>query len=366
MFVQIILLCLLFAGTLLANKDLDDSISGSFGFYWQTDQPDHSGGNPKLDEDEFVFEGIILLDKSLTEKDRIQAKFITDIISSASETRNQNAQFRALQANASGNKRFAGDIGYSHYFEDFGFQTHAGYSVEINSYNSWVYGLRFWVSTANNNTTWIFKLDGATDYFQVKLYDGTADGFSYRQSIPFEVTLQQVLTPLDLISLCANYTPQFGTLQTTYYSVFLGDTEQAETMPNTRHRGALGARWKHSLTENNATELGYRFYLDSWNIMSHTAEAKYSQYLGHQQWLLEPSVRFHTQNGAHFFERQFFGVLPIFRTSDTDLGPFTGVILGLKAYALGWPLAPSLGVNYWIRNDGFQIGWFDVGFATFF
>lgn len=361
--------------TLLAEEHMvlpvktkgDDSISAGFGFYLQKDGADHTGGNPNLDEDELVYEGIILLDKSLSDQDRLSVKVLGDIVSSASQMRYHNPQFRALQSNPSGNKHFSGDFGYSHTFDNLTFGSHAGYSVEMHWFMSWLYGLNVRIPFNYDNTVMDFRLDGFTDFFQIKLYDGTTHGLTTRQTFSPEVSLSQVLTPFDLISLNVSYTAQFGTLETTYYSVFLNKQEQTEKMPGQRHRGSLTGRWKHSLSEYNALELNYRLYADTWRILSHTFEARFFQYLYKKNILLEPNLRLYTQSGAYFFRREFDS-LPTFRTSDTDLGPFNGALIGSRLSFIDLPFFPeginelSLGGNYWLRNDGMVIFWFDLGY----
>lgn len=352
-------------------EDEDDTLSSAFGFYFQNDGPDHKGGNPKLSEDEFVFEGIVMLDKTIAQRDRLNVKVMGDIISSASQTRLHNPQFRALQSKPSGNKRISLDVGHAHEFDNFKLASHLGGSFEANEYGSILYGMKVAFPLAQNNTILSFGIDADTDIFQVKLFDGTEPRISFRQSLSFNPQLLQVITPTDIVNLSADYTFQVGTLETTYYSVYLNGVEKAEKMPDKRHRGALSARWKHSLGEYTTTELGYRIYLDSWSILSNTIEARFYQYLFSKHFLMEPSAYFYTQKGAYFFRREFSD-LPQFRTSDTDLGPFTGVILGLKLSAIKLNFMPdwfdsiSIGGNYWLRDDGFRIFWFDLGLSSRF
>lgn len=350
----------------------EDSLSFHSLFYLQTDQPDHSGGNPSLDEDEFVFEGVILFEKNIGEKGRLNAKLMGDIIASASETRPHNPQFGALQAHASGNKRLATDVGYTHDFDSLVFGGHFGGGFEANEYGSVVYGVNFGLPFSGDNTRLAFRLDGATDIFSHKLYTGYQDGVVTRQTFSLAPSWLQVLTPLDVVTLSANYTLQFGTLETSYYSIFVNGVEAAsEQMPKWRHRGGLGGRWKHSFGDTVSTELGYRFYADDWSILAHTATLSYFQYLFSKHLLLEPSVRFHAQSAAYFFQRSFASV-PSLRTSDTDLGDFLGAVLGAKVSVIELSFLPawldtiSLAGNYWLRNDGFDIFWIDFGFITLF
>src|SRR5262249_4753826 len=160
-------------------------------------------------------------------------------------------------------------------------------------YLSWPYGISFVTPFNNGNTVLGLRVDGYTDYFTVHLFNGYNDGFSTRQTLSLEANLMQVASPFDVLNFNLGYTYQFGTLETTYYSVFVSGIEAAEKMPPERHRGAGSARWKHSFSPYSTLELGYRFYLDNWAIFGHTLETRYFQYLIKKYLLLEPNARFH-------------------------------------------------------------------------
>ncbi len=353
------------------HEDRDDSVSVGFGFYKQNDGAGDRGGNPNIDEDETVYEAIILLDKSLNDQDRFNIRVVGDLISSASQSRFHNPQFRALQSNPSGNKRAELGGGWSRQEDDYSFGFNGSFSIEASEYYSMGYGSNFSKKFRDDLTTLSVIFQGYTDIFVLKLFDGTEPNTDYRQTLTSEIGLTHTLSPSTVANLTFNYTQQFGFLATTFNSVFINGVEFSETAPSKRRRNSLTGRIRQGLWPSNAAELGYRFYNDSWGINSHTLELNVSQYLAKRHLLIAPSYRFYVQDAANFYQMNFT-TQDIFRTSDPDLGNFIGHIAGLKISVLDIPVFTkwandiSLGFNYYFRDDGLDIYWIEAGYAWHF
>ena len=88
-----------------------------------------------------------------------------------------------------------------------------------------------------------------------------------------------------------------------------------EANPGERTRHALAANLRRALGESVAVGLGYRFYLDSWSLSSHTALAELS-YSPSKTLLLALRYRFYMQSAAKHYKIRFDG-------SDTDLRYYT-------------------------------------------
>ncbi len=353
------------------RQDEDEVLSFEIGYYSQDDGSDDAGGNESIDEDETVFEAIIMLDKPLSERDRLNVRFLGDLISSASQTRLHNPQFRALQSNPSGNEHAELRVGWQRQLPKFTMGYNTSFGIETSSYFSFGYGADFATSFFEDNTTVSLSLQGFTDYFQIKLFNGEEPGYDVRQTITAELGLTQVLTPKTVANLTVNHTHQLGFLSTTFNSVFVDGVEFTETAPDSRRRNSVTIRGKQALSDINAIELGYRFYNDQWKINSHTIDARYFQYVWQRRFLLEPNYRLYTQTAA-FFYQPVFTELPELRTSDPDIGDFTGHIFGLKVTWLKPPFLPkwsrdlSLSYSYYLRNDDLAIYWITTGYTLNF
>ncbi|MEY4581041.1 MAG: hypothetical protein RL701_5744 [Pseudomonadota bacterium] len=97
-----------------------------------------------------------------------------------------------------------------------------------------------------------------------------------------------------------------------------------EVNPNQRTRHALALNLRRALGEVFAFGVGYRLYLDSWSVMSHTALVDLS-IMPSQSWLLALRYRFYLQGAAEHYRRSF-GVADIdlgYYTNDKELSAFT-------------------------------------------
>ena len=356
---------------LSTREQEDEQFSFHLGFFRQTDGPGNLGGNPFIDEDETVYEAIIVLDQKMSERDRMNLRFLGDLVSSASITRETNPMFQALQSHPSGNKHAEVGFGWTHDYDDFKLGYNASIGIEASEYVSAGWGLNLAVPLPGGNTQATLKYQGYLDYFEVKLFNGEQPRRDQRLTHTLEGGLIQVLTPKTVASVTLNHTQQSGFLATTWHSVFVNGVEVSEQVPSSRRRDSVTVRVRQSLSKLNAVELGYRFYDDDWGIRSETYEARYFQYVFDKKLLIEPNYRYYDQTGARFFD-QVFSVPLDFMTSDPDLGNFHGRSVGLKGTWIrtGWlpgrKADLSLSYDYYRRSDGIDFYWTVFGYTVKF
>lgn len=351
-------------------KSEDDTLAVKLGFYNQRDGKNNFGGNHFIDENESVFESIILLDKAITPQDNINFRFLTDIISSASISRYHNPQFRALQSGASGNKNFVGTLGWQHKWENTTLGLNISGGKEY-AYKSLGYGVTLSQDLFEKNTNVSLRFQGYNDAIKTILFNGFEAQATSRDTYSGEVAINQILTPRSIVNVAYNHTEQHGMLATSYNSVFAAGVEGQEIVPYRRHRDSITGRYKFSFTESNALELGYRYYWDSWHIYSNTAEVRFFQYLMNKKLLLEPNYRYYLQDRA-FFYQQSFAAFSALQTSDPDLGDFYGNLFGLDLSILDphfftwWRGDLDFGFNYNLRSDDLNGYWFTAGYTLRF
>jgi hypothetical protein len=114
-----------------------------------------------------------------------------------------------------------------------------------------------------------------------------------------------------------------------------------EQLPLSRQRLALTGRYIRRIDGRATLRLEERVYRDTWNITATTTDARYL--IDFARLRVGPHVHFHAQTPAKFYRRIYgaildadgFATVPVFRTSDRELGPFFGATLGGSArYAL--------------------------------
>jgi hypothetical protein len=342
----------------------DDVFSLETVIYRQQD----GGGNPFVDEDASVYETVLLVERQLDPDDRAHFRALVDVISAASYDEFKD---EAMSTGATGVNpgRLGIGGGQTHRFGPWSVGFSGEYQQEL-AYRSVHAGVDASRALNENNTTVALRLDGYMDTVRVILFDGVETGTAHRDTISAEVSVDQVLSSRSRAALTLHQTWQEGFLETSFNSVFAGGVESTEVVPDWRRRGSLTARYKHAVGPRDAVEVGYRYYEDDWGIEAHTAELRYFAHLGHTGIVLEPVYRYYEQSGADFFAFQFPTLLPL-RTSDPDLGPFDGSMLGLlvrfdhKRF-LGLEADWSVGAHHYDRSDGLALSWLTFGLQRSF
>lgn len=131
-----------------------------------------------------------------------------------------------------------------------------------------------------------------------------------------------------------------GYLGLPFHRVFLNDGKDTiENLPSQRFKLPIGARLNYFLGDKIVLRGYYRFYIDSWGLISHTAglevPVKITSFFS-----LVPFYRFYVQTAAKYFapymehtpQEQYY-------TSNYALAAFTS-----NLYGMGLRIAPSKGV----------------------
>ena len=107
-----------------------------------------------------------------------------------------------------------------------------------------------------------------------------------------------------------------------------------ETEPQERLRHAVVVGLNRHLFGDSALQGDYRFYSDSWGIVSHTVQLRY--FVTFKDLTLRFKERFYYQSGANFYREHYtVDSLQPFVTADRELGTFWSNIVGVK---LSWRL----------------------------
>jgi hypothetical protein len=119
-----------------------------------------------------------------------------------------------------------------------------------------------------------------------------------------------------------------------------------EQLPLTRDRYALSLRLAHRFS-TSTLRADERLYLDSWQLMAASTDARYLIDLG-RRWELGPHGRIHIQSPVSFWQRAYLlrpGFdYPALRTGDRELGPLLGLTLG---WTIRWGIGPVSEPNAW-------------------
>lgn len=332
--------------------------------YTQKDGSHNRGGNRAIDEDESVFESIILVTHPVGARDTFRYRLLSDIISSASIRRDHNQQFSALQSGASGNTNLSAGAGWTRRIGEGTVGAEASTAREY-AYESIGYGVNAGRDLFDGLGTLTGRVNAFNDTVHTIRFNGSEGEREDRDTLTAEVGWTQPLTPRSQVTVSLGHTEQHGFLATSYNSVFVNGAEDYEILPSSRTRDSATARYRTALGEQDACETGYRFYTDDWGIRGHTLETRYLRYVRDRTVILEPHYRLHVQSEADAY-RPRFSAAQRYQTSDPDLGDFTGHTVGLKTTLLSRHFLTErddwdLDLAYSTRNDGLTMWWVMLG-----
>jgi hypothetical protein len=195
------------------------------------------------------------------------------------------------------------------------------------------------------------------------------------RSFTGRLSFTQVIDPQTFVQLIYELNLQDGYLSSPYRMIGIGSPDGScpnasvmqkipcipETNPAARVRHAGAIRARRALGDRFSIGAGYRFYIDDWEMMSHTADAELG-YMPGTASLLSLRYRYYMQSAAFHYRarldalkngsRQFY-------TRDKELSPFTGHRIGLDFEHVfdlddaGTRLrtAVSLGLNLYLYSD---------------
>ncbi len=171
-----------------------------------------------------------------------------------------------------------------------------------------------------------------------RVRDIGADPGGERSSHQLAGTLSQVLGERTVADLIVDGGVASGYHASPYRRVPVARAEwplptwMPEQTPARRRSLAVAARVRRALTRTWFLSASQRFYVDEWDMTSHTTTADVSWQLG-ARWLLGASARAYLQRGASFYRRSYTDLPepPTLRTRDRTLGPMRSGFVSITA-----------------------------------
>lgn len=153
----------------------------------------------------------------------------------------------------------------------------------------------------------------------------------------YSIGITQILTKNLISTLNFETITDEGYLNNPYRSVRYADAGSAlgysfepELYPNTRTSNAVGLRARYFLPYRAAVEAEYRYFIDTWDIESHTGSLTYIH--PWRDFTFTGKFRYHSQTGAHFYSDLFSRAEATnFRGRDKELSALTSYTFKLKA-----------------------------------
>ena len=152
---------------------------------------------------------------------------------------------------------------------------------------------------------------------------------------------------------------RFVKVETTDFSQILFKVPETEPNERFRHAAVIGLN-RHLFTDT-ALQGDYRFYADSWGVLSHTIQLRY--FVTWKDVTLRLRERFYYQTGASFFRPHYTAdnsgtTLQPFVTADRELSTFWSNVAGFKvSWRLPW-------VHHALEVEA-KVDYFHFGYVNF-
>ena len=167
----------------------------------------------------------------------------------------------------------------------------------------------------------------------------------------------QVISTKSLMQFNVSFSNESGFLSDPYKLTQIQDTIAADARPDDRTQISGLARYIRHMGEGFSVRLAYRYFQDDWDVQSHTLEAAWYQELS-SGWLINPSVRYYTQDKARFYEPYFVELRDDgYYSSDFRLASFGSIMAGLTVgKTIFGSTRFTLGVDFYERRGELKLG----------
>lgn len=180
------------------------------------------------------------------------------------------------------------------------------YSIE-HDYSSETIAGSFSIPFAKKNTTVQLGLVKSWD----KIFPQTRNWTTDKSVISTTLTLTQIFSTDFIAQLEFFYSNSEGFLSDPYQVITVVNYDSSylqkfeNIYPVYRNRAASGLRTVLRLSDISSLQLGYRYYIDDWDVKSHTISVLYQHQLFEDKLLLGAGIRTYIQGKAKFFKAEY-------------------------------------------------------------
>ncbi len=137
-----------------------------------------------------------------------------------------------------------------------------------------------------------------------------------------------------------------------------------ENRPDSKVAYGVALKYANALTDNISLHLGYRYYTDDWEIDSHTVDTDIFYELG-SSWIFKVGLRTYTQSEASFYnpDKDYF-TNELYASSDQRLSDFNALTYKTSVdYKIYKDLGVNFGANYYEQSTDLSALYFVTGFT---
>ena len=283
-------------------------------------------------EEANVLEPMLFIEHQVDEHTAVNARFIFDFWTAASDTKLDGRTGESRQSPIQGQSRLSARLGARKEKGNWAVGGGMGFSSEYD-YRSLNADLALRRSFAEDNFTLGLNLRYYRDGVQLfpdltPPENAELSEFLPRKIFAVSLTGSQILTRRDIVQTGVDFVNTKGHLESTASSVLINGRREVERLPSQRNRYAFTSKWVHGFNEHTALNLSYRYYLDQWDLDAHTLKVAVLREIHDDGDFVEIWTRLHGQNKVKYY-KDAFDTEETFMTSDSDLNEFISYELGL-------------------------------------
>ncbi|MCD6260138.1 MAG: DUF3570 domain-containing protein [Helicobacteraceae bacterium] len=185
----------------------------------------------------------------------------------------------------------------------------------------------------------------------------------YRDEFKIDLSINQLLSPTSSLQFVYSYMNSKGFLSSPYHYVLQSDFAKFENYPAQRTGHAFALKGVTLLNNENSMNYSYRYYVDDWDITSHTLNL---------EWLHDFSskimsglrLRYYTQEGASFAKRVgTYTLEDTYFAADYRMSAFDSFDVGIPLVykqSVVSSFKYSMSIDYYqTSNNDYIQNWFD-------
>ena len=292
---------------------------------------------------------------ALTEKNDLQLAIEYETMSGASPIFNApgtDGEPVVVKSGASiTDQRTAVSARFRHFFDKGTLTITPSWSDE-DDYTSQALTFQYEWDTNNKNTTFVVGAGLADDQVWAEGQDIKND----KEGKSAFVGVTQVLSAKSLLQVNLSFAEESGFLNDPYKLVQVQDSILADARPDSRAMLAGLVRYIRKTGSDSSIHLSYRLFSDDWSIQSHTFEASWFTELSND-WLLNPNLRYYSQDAAEFYEPYFVELRNDgYYSSDFRLASYGSIMAGLRiGKTISGNTRFDLGLEYYSRRGDLKL-----------
>ncbi len=184
-----------------------------------------------------------------------------------------------------------------------------------------------------------------------------------RNETKIDFSANQLITPEFSMSAVYSYMYSEGFLSSPYHFILQDSLAKFENYPDKRTGHAFALKGVYLLDKDDSVNFSYRYYMDDWDIKSHTSSVEFMRDFTHD-FTSGLRLRYYTQTGSNFVKPVgTYGVSDQYFAVDYRMSAFDSYTIGVPfIYRMKGGDKLTASIDYYkTSSNEYLKNWYDVG-----